>query len=87
MPFSPSLGSKRSSSNSISSQRVTEKPQPESSVEPIKPDFSGKRKRKEAAATNNEIDMAILTELKNSKEETDGDGLFMKSRVFYAPFI
>ena len=81
VPFSPSLGSKRSSSNSISSQRVTEKPQPTSSVEPIKPDFSGKRKGKEAAAANNEIDMAILTELKNSKEETDEDSLFMKSLV------
>ena len=77
--FSPSLGSKRSSSSN--SQRITEKPQTPTSAEPIKPNFSGKRKRKEAAAAN-EIDMAILTELKNSsKEETDEDSLFMKSLV------
>ncbi len=74
--LSPSLlGSKKDGSRAIT------KPKTPSALEPIKLNFSGKRKRKEAAGAPSDIDLAILAELKNKDEETDEDSLFMKSLV------
>ena len=83
--YSPtSTSSLPSGSNSSSQIQKDVEAKPKFNSTPIQPSISGKRKRRKGAL-DNEIDMAIIAELKKPQEpppvDTDEDSLFLKSLI------